>query len=103
MASNTITSRSILFRAQFYLAFVLSLLLSGSALAQSEKAAARPDRGTMPNGSYSVSDIENISLQNGNVNLSIPLVDQRQLQQQALEHHQNRSRCPRQPVSPLCD
>ncbi|HKR02638.1 MAG TPA: hypothetical protein VJT09_18310, partial [Pyrinomonadaceae bacterium] len=27
----------------------------------------------MPNGAYAVSDIENVSLQNGNVNLSIPL------------------------------
>lgn len=35
--------------------------------------AARPERGTMPNRTYSLSDIENISLQNGNVNLSIPL------------------------------
>jgi hypothetical protein len=35
--------------------------------------AARPNRGTMPTGSYTVSDIENISLTNGNVNLSIPL------------------------------
>jgi len=39
----------------------------------SQTTAARPDRGVMPNGSYSVSDIENISLQNGNVNLAIPL------------------------------
>ncbi|HEY3579656.1 MAG TPA: hypothetical protein VGK82_03900, partial [Pyrinomonadaceae bacterium] len=38
-----------------------------------QTTAARPDRGTRPNGSYSISDIENISLQNGNVNLTIPL------------------------------
>jgi RHS repeat-associated protein len=67
------TSRPVLFPARFYLATVLSLLLSSGAAAQSEKIAARPDRGTIPNGSYSVSDIENINLQNGNVNLSIPL------------------------------
>jgi YD repeat-containing protein len=41
-----------------------------SALGQ---AAARPDRGAMPNRSYSVSDIENVSLKNGNVNVSIDL------------------------------
>lgn len=35
--------------------------------------ASRPDRGMMPNGSYSVSDIERINLLNGNVNLNIPL------------------------------
>ena len=38
-----------------------------------QTTAARPDRGTRPNGSYAVSDLENISLQNGNVNLNIPL------------------------------
>ncbi|HET7113138.1 MAG TPA: hypothetical protein VFI57_05815, partial [Pyrinomonadaceae bacterium] len=35
--------------------------------------ASRPDRGLVPNGSFSVSDIENINLLNGNVNLNIPL------------------------------
>jgi RHS repeat-associated protein len=35
--------------------------------------ASRPDRGLMPNGSYSVSDIESINVLNGNVNLRIPL------------------------------
>jgi len=49
----------------------ISLLVAGSVAGQT--AAARPDRGVMPNGSYSVADIENISLQNGNVNLEIPL------------------------------
>jgi RHS repeat-associated protein len=42
-------------------------------MAQSTQTAARPDRGITPNGAYSVSDLENISLQNGNLNLSIPL------------------------------
>ncbi len=36
--------------------------------------AARPDRGTMADRSYSISDIESVSLQNGNLALSIPLV-----------------------------
>jgi RHS repeat-associated protein len=71
--ASSIFSRSILFTAQWCLAVALTLLLSGSALAQGPRIAARPDRGTMPNGSYAVSDFENISLQNGNVNLSIPL------------------------------
>lgn len=35
--------------------------------------ASRPDRGLIPNGSYSISDIENINVLNGNVNLRIPL------------------------------
>jgi RHS repeat-associated protein len=47
------------------------VLTTGSIFSQT--TAARPDRGTRPNASYSVSDIENISLQNGNVNLNIPL------------------------------
>src|ERR1041384_8042885 len=51
-------------------AIAISALLSSSALGQ---AAARPDRGTMPNRSYSVSDIENVSLKNGNANISIDL------------------------------
>lgn len=51
------------------LAFAFIVCCSRAAFGQ---AAARPDRGTMPNRTYSVSDIENISLQNGNVNLSIP-------------------------------
>lgn len=72
MASN-IFSRFTLLTAQFCLIAALTLLSSGSALSQSQQTAARPDRGTMPNGSYAVSDFENISLQNGNVNLSIPL------------------------------
>ena len=38
-----------------------------------QTTAARPDRGIMPGASYSVSDIENISLTNGNVQLTIPL------------------------------
>lgn len=52
---------------------ILIASVSIGALAQAPDPAARPDRGTRPNGAYSISDIENISLQNGNVNLSIPL------------------------------
>lgn len=47
--------------------------ISTSARAQFPDPAARPDRGTRPVGSYSLSDIESINLQNGNVSLSIPL------------------------------
>jgi RHS repeat-associated protein len=46
-------------------------LLSHTTFGQS--AAARPDRGAMPTGAYSVSDIEKVNLQNGNLSLSIPL------------------------------
>ena len=42
----------------------------GAALAQE---AARPDRGNAVNRNYVISDIENINLQNGNVQLAIPL------------------------------
>lgn len=35
--------------------------------------AARPEPGVMPTGSYAISNIENINLTNGNLNLSIPL------------------------------
>jgi RHS repeat-associated protein len=55
-------------------AIVLFVLVS-AATAQTAQNATRPDRGTHPNGSYSVSDIENISLTNGNLNLSIPLAN----------------------------
>jgi hypothetical protein len=55
--------------------FIATLMAWGSlsSLALGQTTAARPDRGTMSNGSYAVTDIENISLQNGNLNLAIPL------------------------------
>jgi len=56
---------------QFVGAFILTAGFSSLALGQ--QTAARPDRGTMPGATYQTSDIENISLSNGNVNLSIPL------------------------------
>jgi RHS repeat-associated protein len=46
------------------------LLCGNTAICQQ---ALRPERGTRPNRTYSLSDIENISIENGNVNLSIPL------------------------------
>lgn len=52
----------------FCLAFWCSLQFE--AIAQS---GARPDRGLSPLGSYAVSDIDNVNLTNGNLNLSIPL------------------------------
>lgn len=55
----------------FLFSTLLSLLLPASLLAQT--TAARPDRGIMPGASYSVSDTENVSLTNGNVQLTIPL------------------------------
>ncbi|MFL6255318.1 MAG: hypothetical protein ACJ74T_09855, partial [Pyrinomonadaceae bacterium] len=54
-------------------ATLLLALLCAPTAAQQGQTAARPDRGVNPGGAYSVSDVENISLQNGNVNLSIPL------------------------------
>ena len=37
-------------------------------------ADQKPQRGFVPSGSYALSDIETINLQNGNVNFAIPLV-----------------------------
>jgi len=66
---RSLTNRLLPYR----LLFATLLLLLSVAIAVGQDAAARPDRGVMPGGSYSVSDIENISLQNGNLNLEIPL------------------------------
>jgi RHS repeat-associated protein len=52
---------------------ILAILGLTTAIAFGQTTAARPDRGTAANGAYSVSDIENINLQNGNVSLDIPL------------------------------
>lgn len=51
----------------------LAIFSLHAAIALGQTTAARPDRGTLPNSSYAVSDIESVSLQNGNVNLNIPL------------------------------
>lgn len=57
--------------ARFLSVALLAFLSSVNAVGQ--QPAARPDRGLLPGASYSVSDTENISLANGNLNLSIPL------------------------------
>ncbi|HIK12993.1 MAG TPA: hypothetical protein IGS52_22495, partial [Oscillatoriaceae cyanobacterium M33_DOE_052] len=59
-------------RSGIQLTLIIALFASLSLTAEAQ-TASRPDRGIRPIGSYSVSDIENISLNNGNVNLSIPL------------------------------
>src|SRR5438046_899039 len=51
----------------------LVIILTASASSFAQSAAARPDRGTMPVGSYHVSDIETVNTTNGNVHISIPL------------------------------
>ena len=56
--------------ARLVSAAVIVFTLSGLSFAQE---ASRPERGVMPNGSYSISDIENINVLNGNVNIRIPL------------------------------
>jgi hypothetical protein len=48
-------------------------LVAGLSIEARAQEASRPERGLVPNGSFSVSDIENINLLNGNVNVSIPL------------------------------
>ena len=56
--------------SKIFLTSVTILVACGVAFAQE---AARPDRGMALNRNYLASDIENINLQNGNVQLSIPL------------------------------
>src|SRR6476659_2414878 len=51
----------------------LLVLMIGGVRLQAQTTAARPDRGILPGASYSVSETENISLTNGNLNLKIPL------------------------------
>ncbi len=51
----------------------LSISVIFVTVAFGQQTAARPDRGIMPGASYSVSDTENISLTNGNLNVSVPL------------------------------
>ena len=65
------TPRALTLLQTFLFSALVSVLLPASLTAQT--TAARPDRGIMPGASYSVSDIENISLTNGNVQLTIPL------------------------------
>src|SRR2546423_11256339 len=60
-------------RTRILAALFLIALLSIASYAQTTQTGARPDRGINNGGSYSVSDIESISLNNGNINLSIPL------------------------------
>lgn len=66
-------SQNTLVRSLITLSTLLTIVILVSLPIMAQTPAARPDRGTRPNGSYSVSDIENINLQNGNLNLSIPL------------------------------
>ena len=56
--------------ARVVFALVMVVAFGGDALTQE---AARPNRGTALNRNYAISDIENINLQNGNLQLSIPL------------------------------
>jgi hypothetical protein len=60
-------------RSLVYSFLLVALALMSAGVASGQTTAARPDRGVNPGGSYAVSDIENINLENGNVNLSIPL------------------------------
>ncbi|HKV34161.1 MAG TPA: LamG-like jellyroll fold domain-containing protein [Pyrinomonadaceae bacterium] len=56
--------------SKIFSSLAVVLLICGSSFGQS---AARPDRGATLNRNYLMSDIENINLQNGGVQLSIPL------------------------------
>src|SRR5687768_16099289 len=72
MALNTGSSKLRAY-VRFQLIAAIILALQALVFGQTPSNAARPDRGMRPNGTYSVSDIENISLTNGNLNLAIPL------------------------------
>src|SRR6478609_3271435 len=52
---------------------LIALVATFSTVTFAQQTAARPDRGAMPGASYSVSDLESVSLTNGNLHLSIPL------------------------------
>ncbi len=52
---------------------LVSALIAAFCFNGAAQEASRPERGLVPNGSFSVSDIENINLLNGNVNINIPL------------------------------
>lgn len=71
MRSTTSQIRRKRLSGSLSLTLVIVAGLAANALGQD--AAARPDRGIRPVGSYSATDIESISLSNGNLNLSIPL------------------------------
>jgi RHS repeat-associated protein len=60
-------------RTGLELALILASSLAINTAAFAQTAPARPDRGMTPGGSYSISDIENVNMTNGNVSLSIPL------------------------------
>ncbi len=68
---TTLPNRIVCSVPTLMVAVLLLALLSVKALGQ--QTAARPDRGAMPGASYSVSDIESVSLTNGNLHASIPL------------------------------
>lgn len=56
------------------IACLVSLVLVGVfIISTNAQTAVRPDRGIMPVGSYSVSDIETVNMTNGNMHLAIPL------------------------------
>src|SRR4029077_5689988 len=60
-------------RVSVSLAVLLPAVIALNVGAAAQTAPARPDRGINPGGSYSISDIENINMTNGNVGVSIPL------------------------------
>ena len=56
--------------ARLILTAAVVAIVTATAFGQ---GSARPDKGIRSSGSYAVSDIENINMTNGNLNLSIPL------------------------------
>jgi len=56
-----------------FLLLAATLLLLSTVSAPAQETGARPDRGAMPRAAYSVSDLESVSLTNGNMQVSIPL------------------------------
>src|SRR5262245_8123026 len=61
------------FRRMAYCLLALVALASRASAQNGAESAFQPDRGTTTPGTYSITDIENISLTNGNLNLTVPL------------------------------
>src|SRR5215470_15513186 len=61
------------FRRLAFCLLALVALTSRASAQNGAESAFQPDRGKTSPGTYSINDIENINLTNGNLNLSIPL------------------------------
>ena len=70
---KTSLAKSFSFRLFSYIQIFSFLFLTASVSVVFSQQSPRPDRGFMPNGSYSASDLDSVNLQNGNLTVTIPL------------------------------